>query len=152
MLKKHKLQLSKVISAKPRYLAFKSGCPESSRWTIKKDHSSIMAEIILLNFFNPAKRKATGICLKNHVSQLLSHFLTIYHFELKGGRLIRSAVKNAQFFLFPLSHRYIRLCPNLHVAGDPPPSNLCNRITLYRSFHREVRLGGWGLRGRRPRH
>ena len=106
MLKKHKLQLIKAISAKQRYLAFKPGCPESSWWTIKKDHSSVMAESIFLTKQN---RKATGICLKNHVSQLLSHFTTIYHFELKGGRsrLIRSLVKYAQFFLFPLSHRYI---------------------------------------------
>ena len=39
------------------------------------------------------------------------------------------------------------------LLGPPiPPSKMCNRILLYRSFHKEVRLGGWGLRGRRPRH
>ena len=25
-------------------------------------------------------------------------------------------------------------------------------LDIYCNFHREVRLGGWGLRGRRPRH
>ena len=34
------------------------------------------------------------------------------------------------------------------LLGTPhPPSKSCNRILLYRSFHKEVRLGGWGSEG-----
>ena len=38
-------------------------------------------------------------------------------------------------------------------APPPPPtapSKSYNRILLYRSFHKEVRLGGWGLRAEGP--
>ena len=43
-----------------------------------------------------------------------------------------------------------RFCPCSGRAGSPHPptcSKSCNRITLYRSFHREFRLGGWGTEG-----
>ena len=33
------------------------------------------------------------------------------------------------------------------LLGTLPPSKSCNRIILYRSFHKEARLGGWGVEG-----
>ena len=50
-----------------------------------------------------------------------------------------------------------RLCDTWRFTGDPPPPIKSVRFEymlyiLYYNFHIEVRLGGWGLRGRRPRH
>ena len=39
------------------------------------------------------------------------------------------------------------LWPHLTFAGTPPPSKTCNRILLYRSFHKGVRLGVAGAFG-----
>ena len=55
----------------------------------------------------------------------------------------------------------------IHLTAASPPCKQTNKIVytvsadknlfadtldIYCNFHREVRLGGWGLRGRRPRH
>ena len=51
-----------------------------------------------------------------------------------------------------LKERAVWLRRNIHVAGDSPtPPQICEIEVHYIGASIE-RLGGWGLRGRRPRH